>query len=55
METGGQPSEYEYLNKNGCILQCIRREDGLYLDRIISTNPQDYLNDSYRVGERLKK
>ena len=54
METGSLP-EYEYLNKNGCILQCVRREDGLYLDRIISTDLRDYLNASYQLGKRLGK
>jgi len=44
---------YEYLHRDGCILQCIRREDGIYLDRIISTNPKDYLNPSYRIGKML--
>lgn len=50
----GQPAGYEYLNRDGCVLQCVRKEDGLYLDRIISTDLRDYLNTTYRIGERIK-
>ena len=46
---------YEYINRDGCILQCIKQPDGDYLDRIISTNPRDYLNNQYKIGEILQK
>ncbi len=49
------PPTYEYRRRNGCLLQCIRREDGLYLDRIISTDPKDYLNSAYQIGAILPK
>lgn len=49
----GEIPTYEYQNRDGCMLQCIRRQDGIYLNRIISTNLRDYLNPSYRIGETL--
>ena len=44
---------YEYINRNGCILQCIKQPDGDHLDRIISTNLKDYLNNQYKIGDIL--
>ena len=44
MEGSEQPNT-EYRTVNGCVLECSKRSDGNYLERIISTNPKDYLNN----------
>lgn len=53
MEGSEQPNT-EYRTVNGCVLECSKRSDGNYLERIISTNPKDYLNNSYKIGEIIQ-
>ena len=55
MMEGSERPNTEYRTVNGCILECSKRADGAYLERIISTNPQDYLNDSYKIGEIIQE
>ena len=54
-ETGTPQTKYEYLHRGRCILQCIRQPDGYCLDRIISTNPKDFLNSQYQLGSIIQK
>ncbi len=53
--TDREVPSYEYIRRDGCLLQCVRRADGAYIDRIISTDPRDYLNPRFQVGELLQK
>lgn len=47
--------QFEYIHRGGCILQCVKGADGCQIDRIISTNPQDYLNEQYKIGTIIQK
>ncbi len=42
---------YEYINRDGCILQCIKQPDGDYLDGLSVQILEDYLNNQYKIGE----
>ena len=55
MLTDGEVPSYEYIQRDGCLFQCVRGEDGMHIDRIISTNPRDYLNPRFQVGNLLQK
>lgn len=55
MMGGSELPSMEYRTVNGCILECSKRPDGNYLERIISTNPKDYLNNSYKIGEIIQE
>lgn len=43
----------EYVNRDGCIIECMKQGDERQIRRIISTNPKDYLTPSYQIGNRL--
>ncbi len=49
------PPACAYIRQGNRLLQCVRRDDGIFLDRLISTNPQDYLNPRYQVGQLVQK
>ena len=53
--TALQLPDYHYRCVGGCLLQCESRADGIYLNRIISTDLRDYLNPAYRIGEVIEK
>lgn len=53
--TDQEVPSYEYIRRDGCLLQCVRGEEGAQIDRVISTNPRDYLNPLYQVGKLLQK
>ncbi len=46
--------DYCYKNINGIVVEGIKSNDGVVINRLISTNPSDYLNPKYNIGEVLK-
>ncbi|WP_159438281.1 YlzJ-like family protein [Massiliimalia massiliensis] len=48
-----QPS-YFYKRVDNCILEGVKYNQDVMLNRIISTNPKDYLNPKYSLGMNLK-
>lgn len=50
-----QTNSYCYKNcKNGMVIEGIQDANGIKINRIISTNPKDYLNKDYSLGNYLK-
>ncbi|MDF2568247.1 MAG: YlzJ-like protein [Oscillospiraceae bacterium] len=49
-----QDISYEYKQIGSCMLQGTNCKEGFMVDRIISTNPSDYLNPKYQIGKFLK-
>ncbi len=45
--------EYYYKKVDNCILQGVKCNKITTINRIISTNPKDYLNPDYSLGNRL--
>lgn len=44
------PLNFQYVCKEGTILELLRGEQNCTVHRIISTNPQDYLNPELMPG-----
>lgn len=47
------PEETKLINKNGCWFEVKKSENGNIINRIISTNPNDYLKSDYDIGNIL--
>lgn len=45
---------YFYKRVDNCILEGVKYNQSILLNRIISTNPGDYLNPNYRLGMNWK-
>ncbi|MEG0570835.1 MAG: YlzJ-like family protein [Oscillospiraceae bacterium] len=46
--------EHKYINVNNCIIDAVKMEDSYVISRLISTNPKDYLNNSYQLGTKIQ-
>lgn len=46
-------NEYSYKNKNGAVFEGLKTNDGFVIQRVISTNPKDFLNSDYTYGNIL--
>lgn len=46
--------ERQYKNSSGMIFEGEQTAKGLKIDRIISTNPQDYLKNAGLIGQYMK-
>ena len=55
-EIFAQPNNTRYFYKrvDNCILEGVKYNKDVMLNRIISTNPKDYLNPQYHLGMNLK-
>lgn len=51
----GKPREVSLRRLEGnALLEGENTGNGVCVSRIISTNPQDYLNSSYQIGQAIK-
>lgn len=48
-----QPQQYFYKKVENCMLEGVQYKDDIVVQRIISTNPKDYLNPQYSLGQPL--
>lgn len=46
-------AKYSYQNKNGITFEGLKTDKGFQIQRVISTNPKDYLNPDYTYGKFL--
>ncbi|WMJ23284.1 YlzJ-like family protein [Paludicola sp. MB14-C6] len=57
MDVMNSPSANNFCYKkcvNGAIIEGTQDMNGIKINRIISTNPSDYLNKDYTLGNYLK-
>lgn len=52
--TDTKPNNHCYKNINGAVIEGTKTKNGILVNRIISTNPKDYLNKNYDIGSLLK-
>lgn len=45
-------AQYSYKKQGNKFIQCVNYNNQNTICRLISTNPQDYLNPKYNVGEK---
>lgn len=48
-------NKYFYKKVDNCILEGVKYNRDILLNRIISTNLKDFLNPDYQIGSKLKK
>jgi hypothetical protein len=46
--------KYFYKKVDNCVLEGVKYNQDVILNRIISTNLNDYLNPNYQIGSKLK-
>lgn len=47
--------EYFYKKVDNCVLEGVKYDKDIILNRVISTNLKDYLNPDYQIGRKLKE
>lgn len=49
-----EKKQYIYQNKNKTIFEGLKNENNFIIQRVISTDLNDYLNPKYNSGNKLK-
>lgn len=46
--------ELSYKSVNNVFVECIKNKNKITVNRIISTNPNDYINSNVNLGNEIK-
>ena len=49
-----KPNEYKYYKLKNGFIECTQSGGKMLINRINSTNPRDYLNTEYSLGNEIK-